>query len=105
MGMMEGGNAPEFGPLVLMVIAEVISAVISKCILDRMKLNKPNMIDRWKLNRLVRGAGSKNGLDRVNQDRIYHALLKKGASATVEDVATLLARQGSLSKGTHEELF
>jgi hypothetical protein len=97
MGMMEAGHAPEISEIILMVIANIISAVVSKCILDRMKANKPSMYQRMKLWSYVKAESRPHSLTRSQQTRIYDALLKKGTLVTDEDISKLIS---NTPKGT-----
>jgi hypothetical protein len=92
MGMMEPSDKPEIVvEILLMIIANVVSTVVSKCILDKLNFNKPNMIQKMKLWSYVKAESKPHGVNREDQNKIYEALLKRGRETTDGDIARLYA--------------
>jgi hypothetical protein len=93
------GNSAQFGPLALLILGAILSAVIShlvaKCLnnVDPVTVRSPGLFKRWQLRRLIRercgdvavleaarqGGLDAPALDRAYGDTVHAALLATGA--------------------------
>jgi hypothetical protein len=106
------GNSAQFGPLALLILGAILSAVIShlvqRCLnnIDPVTLRSPGVFRRWQLRRLIRdrcadvavlevacqGGLDAKALDRAYGDTVHAALLATGAGLSEPEAVGLTGR-------------
>ena len=90
-----------FSPVVIMIIGEVLSILVQKCILDKLAVTRPGVFQRLWLDHYIRQAIKKHGEPYYGAKAdIRAALLKTGKTMSEEDIE----REIKVFKGANETL-